>query len=565
MDTIRFLNLEAMKKYLVKISFVLGIVVTSLTFSAFSETSYFEISKNLDIFSTLFRELNIYYVDDADPGELMKTGIDAMLESLDPYTNYIPESQMEDYKMMTTGQYGGIGALIQTRGDKVIISEPYEGFGADKAGLRAGDKIIAVDGKSAIGKNSEEIREFLLGQPGTTVEITVERPGTDKKITKVVTREEVKIKDVPYHSMMKNDVGYIRLTGFTSSASAEVKAALNELKEKGAKAIVLDIRGNGGGLLTESVNIVNFFVERGTPVVSTKGKIKDWDKDYKALNAPIDTEIPMAVLINSGSASASEIVSGSLQDNDRAIIIGTNSFGKGLVQNVRPLSYNSKLKVTVAKYYTPSGRCIQKLDYSHKNEAGKAEEIPDSLISEFKTLHSKRPVFDGKGIAPDIKVKGLPLSDITAVLILKNLVFDFATEYRIKHESIAPAKDFSLTDDEYEDFVHFLSDKDYDYKTESENLLEDLEKAAKEDKYFDDVKAEYQALKEKLHYNKKDDLYKFKDEIRQVLEGEIVTRYYYQTGQVEISMRNDPVLEEAIQTLTNKEKYSSVLAGTYKK
>lgn len=553
-----------MKKHFKKVIVALAILFGSFTFSAFTE-SYFEVSKNLDIFATLFRELNIYYVDDADPGELMKTGIDAMLESLDPYTNYIPESKMEDYKMMTTGQYGGIGALIQTRKDKVMISEPYEGFGADKAGLRAGDKIIKIDGKSALGKTSDEIREFLLGQPGTTVEITIERPGTDDLINKVVTREEVKIKDVPYHGMMKNDVGYIRLTGFTESASSEVKAALNELKANGAKSIVLDLRGNGGGLLTESVNIVNFFVEKGSPVVNTKGKITDWNKNYKALNNPIDTEIPLAVLINGGSASASEIVSGSLQDNDRAIVLGTRSFGKGLVQNVLPLSYNSKLKITVAKYYTPSGRCIQKLDYSHKNDDGEAEEVPDSLITEFKTLKSKRTVFDGKGVAPDIKVDGLPLSDISATLIMKNLFFDFATEYRLKHETIAKAKDFSLTDAEYTEFVNFLSDKDYQYTTESEELLKKLEEAAKDDKYFDDVKVEYEALKKKLNHNKKEDLFKFKTEIKQILENEIVSRYYYQVGQVEVSLKHDPVLEEAIQTLSNSEKYKSILAGTFKK
>lgn len=552
------------KRHLKKIIVAIAILFGSFTFSAFTE-SYFEVSKNLDIFATLFRELNIYYVDDADPGELMKTGIDAMLESLDPYTNYIPESKMEDYKMMTTGQYGGIGALIQTRKDKVMISEPYEGFGADKAGLMAGDKILEIDGKSAVGKTSDEIRQFLLGQPGTTVDLLIERPGTDEPIKKVVTREEVKIKDVPYHDIIDNEVGYLRLTGFTESASREVKAALLDLKEKGAKSIVLDLRGNGGGLLTESVNIVNFFVDKGTPVVNTKGKIKDWDKSYKALNNPIDTEIPVVVLINGSSASASEIVSGSLQDNDRAVIMGTRSFGKGLVQNVRPLSYNSKLKITVAKYYTPSGRCIQKLDYSHKNQDGKAEEIPDSLITEFKTLKSKRPVFDGKGVAPDIKVEGLPLSDISAVLIVKNLIFDFATEYRLKHDKIADAKSFELTDKEYDDFVAFLSDKDYEYETESEELLKKLEDAAKEDKYFDDVKAEYEALKEKLHHNKKEDLFKFKSEIKQIIENEIVSRYYYQRGQAITSLKHDPVLEEAIKTLKDQDKYKSILAGTYKK
>ncbi len=552
-----------MKKRITKIVAIISIATISITSFGFAD-SYFEVSKNLDIFATLFRELNIYYVDDADPGKLMKTGIDAMLESLDPYTNFIPESNMEDYKMMTTGQYGGIGALIQTQDDKVVISEPYEGYGAFKAGLRAGDKIIAIDGKSALGKTSSEIREFLLGQPGTTLEITIERPGDTKQFTKTVTREEVKIKDVPYFGMLKDSVGYIRLTGFTESASAEVKTALTSLKEQHAKSIILDLRGNGGGLLRESVNIVNLFVEKGTPVVSTKGKITEWDKEYKALSTPIDTKIPLAVLIDGGSASASEIVSGSLQDNDRAVIIGSLSFGKGLVQQVRPLSYNSKLKVTVAKYYTPSGRCIQKLDYSHRSEEGKVDEIPDSLITEFKTINNKRIVFDGKGISPDIDVERKMLSDISASLLLKNLFFNYATDYRIKHETISEVNDFSLSDEEYEDFVHFLEGKDYSYTTESEDILTKLEEATKEDKYFDDVKTEYEALKTKLTHNKKGDLYKFKDEIKYILESEIVTRYYYQKGQIEISLKNDPTLDEAVKTLNNQDLYQSILAGTKK-
>ena len=552
-----------MKKRITKIVAIFSIAIASIFTVGFTE-SYFEVSKNLDIFATLFRELNIYYVDDANPGDLMKTGIDAMLESLDPYTNYIPESKMEDYKMMTTGMYGGIGAVIQTKGDNVIIAEPYEGFGADKAGLMAGDKIIKVDGNDASGKNSSEIREFLLGQPGTTLELVIERPGTKELLTKIVTREEVKIKDVPYSGMVSDSIGYIRLGGFTESASTEVKAAFNELKEKGANKIVLDLRGNGGGLLRESVNIVNFFVEKGTPVVSTKGKIKDWDKEYVALNDPLDKEIPLVILVNGGSASASEIVSGSLQDNDRAVVMGSLSFGKGLVQQVRPLSYNSKLKVTVAKYYTPSGRCIQKLDYSNKNSKGKADAIPDSLITEFKTVNNKRPVFDGKGVSPDIEVKNKLLSEISTSLLIKSLFFDYATQFRLKHDSIAKVEDFAISDSDFEDFVSFLSDKDYEYTTESEDILSSLEKATKKDKYFDDVKAEYEALKEKLTHNKKGDLHKFKEEIIRILESEIVSRYYYQTGQIKISLKHDIILKEAIKTLNNKELYNSILAGTNK-
>ncbi|MCC7332552.1 MAG: S41 family peptidase [Flavobacteriales bacterium] len=411
-----------MKKKITKITLIVALALSSVISVGYVD-NYFEISKNLDIFATLFRELNTYYVDDSDPGKLMKTGIDAMLESLDPYTNYIPESNIEDYKLMTTGQYGGIGALIQKQGDFVIISEPYEGFGAFKAGLRAGDKLIEIDGKSVKGKNTEEIREVLLGQPGSVVNLKIERPGTKEPFVSKVTREEVKIKDVPYFSVIQDSVGYIKLTGFTESASKEVKNALNSLLEQKVTSLILDLRGNGGGLLSEAVNIVNFFVPKGSDVVSTKGKIKEWDKTYKALNDPIDIKIPLVVLIDEGSASASEIVSGTLQDYDRAVILGNQSFGKGLVQSVRPLSYNSKLKVTVAKYYTPSGRCIQKLDYSHREKDGKVNVVADSMIREFKTIHSKRPVFDGKGVTPDVSVEKTELSNISAILISKNLIF----------------------------------------------------------------------------------------------------------------------------------------------
>ncbi|TXB64804.1 PDZ domain-containing protein [Vicingus serpentipes] len=552
-----------MKNRISKIVLIVSIAISSVVSVGFVD-SYFEVSKNLDIFATLFRELNIYYVDDSDPGKLMKTGIDAMLKSLDPYTNYIPESNIEDYKMMTTGQYGGIGALIQKQGDYVIISEPYEGFGAFKAGLIAGDKILEVDGKSVKGKSTTDIREFLLGQPGSTIELKIERPGTPEPLLKKVTREEVKIKDVPYFGMVADSVGYIKLTGFTETASAEVKEAFNKLKEENMQSLVLDLRGNGGGLLKEAVSIVNFFVPKGADIVNTKGKIKDWDKSYVATLNPLDMDIPVVVLIDGGSASASEIVSGSLQDNDRAIVMGTQSFGKGLVQSVRPLSYNSKLKVTVAKYYTPSGRCIQKLDYSHRDDEGKVNEIADSLITEFKTVHNKRPVFDGKGISPDIEVDREPISDISVSLLTKSLFFNFATEYRLKHETIAPAKEFELSAEDYKSFVEFLSDKDYAYTTESEDLLASLEKTTKEEKYFEDVKIEYEQLKEKLSLHKGDDLNTFKEEISKILETEIVGRYYYQKGQIEISLKKDATLNEAIKTLGDKDLYNSILAGTNK-
>jgi carboxyl-terminal processing protease len=552
-----------MKKRITKIILVVALAMSSI-FSVGYADSYFEVSKNLDIFATLFRELNIYYVDESDPGKLIKTGIDAMLESLDPYTNYIPESNMEDYKLMTTGQYGGIGALIQKQGDYVVISEPYEGFGAFKAGLRAGDKILEVDGKSVKGKNTSDIREVLMGQPGSSIQLKIERPGTPEPFVKEVVREEVKIKDVPYYAMLKNDVGYIKLTGFTESASKEVKTALVSLKEQNAKSMVLDLRGNGGGLLNEAVNIVNFFVPKGSEVVFTKGKIKEWDKTYKALNEPIDIQIPLVVLIDEGSASASEIVSGSLQDHDRAVVVGNQSYGKGLVQSVRPLSYNSKLKVTVAKYYTPSGRCIQKLDYSHREEDGKVNAVADSLIREFKTLNSKRPVFDGKGVAPDVTVERMELSNISASLITKNLIFEYATNYRLKNETIKPVAEFAFTDADYNDFMAFLAGKDYSYTTDSEDLLAKLEKITKEEKYFDDVKSEYEQLKEKLKTHKNDDLNTFKEEIITILETEIVGRYYYQNGAIASSLKKDPAIEKALNTLNDQSLYNSILSGTKK-
>jgi carboxyl-terminal processing protease len=527
-----------------------------LTFS-FSD-DYFEVSRNLDIFATLFRELNIYYVDETKPGDLMKKGIDAMLESLDPYTNYIPESEIEDYRFMTTGQYGGIGALIGQKGDLVVVTDPYEGFPAQKSDIRAGDVIMEIDGKSVKGKKYDEISKILKGQPKTSVKLEIKREGETDLLEKTVMRDEIKINNVPYHGMLDNGIGYIKLTGFTDNASQEVKDALLDLKSKDQlKGMILDLRGNPGGLLNEAVNIVNLFVNKGVDVVSTKGKVKEWDKLYKAINSPVDTDVPLAVLVNSGSASASEIVSGSIQDLDRGVIIGQRTFGKGLVQTTRPLSYNSQLKVTTAKYYIPSGRCIQALDYAHRNDDGSVGKIPDSLVSEFKTK-SGRIVYDGGGIMPDNVTEQQTLSPIAQSIISKFLIFDFATLYRQKHASIPGARNFRLTDQEYDEFIKWLSDKEYDYTTKSEKTLEELKTNAEKEKYFSAVATEYDALKKKMMHDKNSDVMKYKDEIKELLQDEIVSRYYYQNGRIEASFDYDPDIKKGVQALTDKNVYTQI-------
>lgn len=522
--------------------------------------NYFEITKNLDIFVTLFKELNLYYVDETKPGDLMKTGIEGMLESLDPYTNYIPESDIEDFRFMQTGQYGGIGALIRTKGKKILIAEPYEGSPALKAGLEAGDEIIEVNGKTTEGKTTEDISKVLKGQPNTEVKIVIKREGVDKPIEKTITREEIKVKAVPHFDMLNNEVGYIKLNSFTDKCTEEVRDAFKELKDKkGMKALVLDLRGNPGGLLNEAVSLSNLFIEKGQLVVSTKGKVKEWEKTYKAANQALDMDIPLVVLVNSGSASASEIVSGTIQDLDRGIVIGQRSYGKGLVQTTRPLSYNTQLKVTTAKYYIPSGRCIQALDYTHRNEDGSVGKVPDSLMKQFATKNG-RPVFDGGGVLPDIVLEPLAYSKIAIALSNKNLIFDFATKYKREHPTIPAVKDFKITDEIMNQFTAYIADKDYEYSTKSEDVVKQFKETAEKEKYFQDVEKEYEALKAKLSHNKNDDLEKFKEEIKELLKSEIVSRYYYQKGRVESLLDNDPDVKEALMVLADKAKYSSLLA-----
>ncbi len=524
----------------------------------------FEISKNLDIYSTLLKELDKNYADQINPGELTEIAINSMLESLDPYTVYIPESRAEDYKLMTTGQYGGIGALIHKQGEYVVISEPYEGSPAQKCGLKPGDKIMEINGQSVKGKETEDVSNILKGQPGIKLEILINREGTPEPFIIEVVREEIKIPNIPYYGMLEGGIGYINLNSFTQNAGNEVKKTFTELKTNNElKGIILDLRGNGGGLLNEAVNITNIWIERGQLIVSTKGKEASKNQDHHTLFTPVDTDIPLAVIVDRNSASASEIVAGAIQDLDRGVIIGQRTYGKGLVQNVVPLTYNSQIKITVAKYYIPSGRCIQAIDYFHKDENGQSGRVPDSLISEFKTKNG-RAVFDGGGVEPDIVMKPERLSKISQTLIIKYLLFDYANKFAREHESIPPAEQFEVTDDIYNDLLAFLKDKEYDYKTSTEEALEKLKTTAEKENYFDAIQVDYDDLKAKMMHDKQSDLIKYKDEIKDLLKMEIAARYYYQKGRIIASLKSDPEIAKAIELLQGRDTYVAILDGSIK-
>ncbi len=516
----------------------------------------FEISKNLDIYNAILKELNLNYVDDIKPGELTETAINAMLEKLDPYTVFIPESQVEDVRMMTTGEYGGIGALIQKAEEYAHITEPYEGFPAHKAGLIAGDLILEINGLDVKDKTVSEISELLKGTPGSKLRLKIKREEIDKPIEKELTREKVRIDNIPYQTILEGDIGYLRLSGFTQKASAEVKEVIQQMKdEKALKGLIIDLRGNGGGLLNEAVDIANLFVERGELIVSTRGKAPERSTIHRTRQTPFDLDIPLVVLVNEASASASEIVAGALQDLDRAVVVGQKTFGKGLVQNVVPLTYNSQMKITVAKYYIPSGRCIQAIDYSHKDENGGKK--ADSLVSTFKT-RGGRLVYDNGGITPDILIDPIEFSPVSANLYTGNHIFRYANKFARENAEIAPAEEFEITDEIFADFLNFIKTEGFSYTTESERIITDLCKIAEEEHYLEAVSAHLESLKSELETIKEKDFMLHRNEIVQLLRVEIVSRYYYQKGKIISAMKGDIELESALDILHNPKKYSEV-------
>ena len=521
----------------------------------------FEIAKNLEIFHEIVNELDRFYVDTLNPSKTIETGIQAMLSRVDPYTEYYPEKDMNDLKMMTTGKYAGIGAVIRqyTGRDYIYIDEPYEGMPAAKYGLKAGDEILRINGESMKGKASSYVSDHLRGDAGTELTVTVRRPGGQDSIDVDVVRSVIALPAVPYYGMWQG-YGYILLEQFTENCSKSVMSALVELKEKGAKGIILDLRGNGGGLLQEAVDIVGLFVPKGTKLVETRGKIPQAASTYVTQRNPVDENIPLVVLTDDQSASASEIVAGSLQDLDRAVIVGTRTFGKGLVQTTRVLPFNGTLKVTTAKYYIPSGRCIQEIDYSKRNENGQAQHIPDSLTNVFYTA-AGRPVRDGGGIRPDVECKQDTLPDILYYIAQNVVLFDFVNDWCTRHETIAPAQEFSLTDDDYNAFKEFVSNSDFKYESNSGKALESLKKIAQREGLADKAQDEFKSLEDKLQYDLKNDLDVFRKDLERVIAMEIVVRYYYQRGVVMLNIKSDKILKEAVDLLGDRKRYDSILSG----
>ena len=537
-------------------------LILSLGLVAQEKQNNFEIAKSLDIYNSLLRELNLNYVDEINPGELNEAAIKAMLDGLDPYTVFIPESDIENAKFMTTGEYGGIGAVIQYDGEFTRISEPYYGWPAQKAGIIAGDVILEVNGMDCKKKNTQEVSDLLKGQPGTEVTIKLKRYGQDKPLEMKLKREKVKIDNIPYYKVFDNGIAYLSLSGFTRDAARELKEKLMEMrKDHQLKGFILDLRGNGGGLMNEAVDIVNLFIPKGKAVVSMKGKAATANSMHPTTNDPVDLEIPLAILVDGNSASASEIVAGAIQDYDRGVIIGQRTFGKGLVQNILPLSYNTQMKVTVAHYYIPSGRCIQEIDYSHKKDTTQVK--TDTLGKAFKTMGG-RTVYEGHGITPDVKVDRNPYATVTAYLYAKNYIFDYANKFYNEHKSIDSADRFQIDEATYQDFMKFVKDKNFKYTTESEKAIEKLKKTAKDEGYLDKIQPQIDLLEKNLAAEKDKDLLSNRKDIEELLRSEIVGRYYYQKGRIVTSLNDDPDLKRAFEILLNtngKDEYHTILSG----
>jgi carboxyl-terminal processing protease len=533
-------------------------VTVLLAFSRPAER-YYEIAKNLDIFATLFKEVNAYYVDEVDPQKLIRSGIDGMLESLDPYTDFIPEEELEGFRITTTGQYAGIGALIGVVNKKTVITHPYKNFPAYNAGIKVGDEIIAVDGVEVQGRSTTEVSSLLKGAAKTDVEIKIRRPGLKNDLVLKIKRERIIIKNIAYAGMIDDEIGYIKLDDFTPGAGREVGEATSKLKRQGAKKLILDLRDNPGGMLHEAVNIVNLFIPKGKEVVSMKGKVAEWNKTYTTLNNPLDTEIPIVILTGEGSASASEIVAGALQDYDRAVLVGRKTFGKGLVQATRQLSYNAQLKVTTAKYYIPSGRCIQELDYSHRNADGTVDKVADSLKSEFKTSMGRK-VFDSGGLDPDIKIEPEYLGTVTVALISAGHIFEYATKYCGEHPVQPPLKTFRLPASEYDDFVSWLKERKFAYSTPLETETRQLIESAKQERYYSELSKDLEGLRSKVDGNKQNDFIRFKEEITEVLEQQIAFHYGLNEGQAMISISRDKTITTARNLLKDMQAYHRILA-----
>lgn len=521
---------------------------------------YFDIAKSLDIFATLFKEVNTHYVDEVDPKKLVETGIVGMLQQLDPYTDYISEESRDAFSIQTTGQYAGVGALVGIVNKKTVITNPYLGFAAYRAGLKVGDELISVDGKNVQGKQSFDVTLLLKGNPNTDVSVEVKRYGLKENLKVKLTREKIKITNIVFQGMIDTDLGYIKLDEFTPGAADEVEQAVTKLKLSGAKKLILDLRDNPGGSLFEAINIVSTFLPKGKEVVSTKGKLEEWNKTYHTLNNPIDTEIPLVVLTSGGSASASEIVAGSLQDYDRAVLVGQKTFGKGLVQTTRQIAYNAQVKITTAKYYIPSGRCIQALDYAHRKSDGSVEKFPDSLKREFKTK-AGRKVYDGAGLDPDVVVKQEEFSSLLVELVNEGYIFEYASKYCGENPTPpASLKDFKISETEYKKFIDWVKEQRFIHTSEVEKKANELFASAKSEKFYDAIKAPLTELQNKITQNRASDWSRYRTEIAAVLEEQIGFHYRLTAGQIEVSLPHDKEIAEAKKILADPAYYKKILS-----